>query len=208
MSGLSLLLALAVSIDGFSAGLSCGLRRLLVPFPSLLVICCSSAAAVAASMLLGSEVAQLLPVHYVTNFGGVLLIALGTYVIVQHTAAEGRDRQAPDGVDGNGPGWKLAALARKPEKADLDHSGVLSPKEAFLLGMALAADAFGAGFGAALLGLPLPVTVLAVGAAKLLLVPLGVALGRVISGADGSAFKHTALLGGAILIFLGIITLV
>jgi putative sporulation protein YtaF len=204
--GLTLLLALAVSVDGFSAGLSCGLRGLLIPFPSLLVICCSSAAAVTASMLLGGEVAGLLPVHYVTSFGGGLLIVLGTYVTMQYAAAEGRDQQAPAGAGGNGPGWMLAALVRKPEKADLDRSGVLSLKEALLLGAALAADAFGAGFGAALLGLPLPVTVLAVGATKLLLVPLGVALGRVISG--GAVFKHAALLGGAILIFLGIITIV
>jgi len=52
--GISLLLALAVSIDGFSVGFSCGLRRLVIPFTSLLAICLLSMAAVAVSLLAGS----------------------------------------------------------------------------------------------------------------------------------------------------------
>ena len=39
-----------------------------------------------------------------------------------------------------------------PDKADLDQSGSISAGEAFLLGLALALDAFGAGIGASMLG--------------------------------------------------------
>jgi putative sporulation protein YtaF len=203
--GLIWLLALAVSIDGFSAGLSCGLRKLVIPIPSLLVICCSSAAAVAFSMFVGSGVSRLIPVQFLTGFGGTVLILLGLYVICQNIR-DARQEAAPKPPAESRKGFKkLCVLIRQPEEADLDHSGTLSMKEALLLGSALAADAFAAGFGAALMGLPLLFTVLAVGLFKLLLVPLGVHIGRLM--ADGFSFRYPGLLGGLILIFIGFITI-
>ncbi|MEW5785016.1 MAG: manganese efflux pump [Bacillota bacterium] len=195
LSGIVWLLALAVSIDGFSAGLSCGLRKLVIPFPSLMVICCSSATAVAASMLLGGGIAQLIPGRYLAVFGGLLLIVIGLYVIYQNVVESNK-------ADTAGPPFSLVL---KPEKADLDHSGALSMKEALILGAALAADAFGAGFGAALIGAPLPATVLAVGLAKLVLFPLGVFCGRLV--AANLPMRYPGFLGGLILIFIGMITI-
>ena len=43
-------------------------------------------------------------------------------------------------------------VLKKPTAADLDNSGSITGIEAFILGIALSLDAFGAGFGAALLG--------------------------------------------------------
>jgi len=204
-SALVWLLALAVSIDGFSAGLSCGLRKLAIPFTSLLVICFSSAAAVAISMSLGIGVAQLVPPHYITAFGGTLLIAIGICIIYQNSKEANRQVSCePAGSKKSGLA-RLISLILKPEDADLDHSGTLSMKEALLLGTALAADAFSAGFGAALSGLPLPATVLAVGVSKLILFPCGVLCGRF--AAQNSTGKYTGLLGGVLLIGIGIMSM-
>ncbi|QGG49080.1 manganese efflux pump [Heliorestis convoluta] len=46
----------------------------------------------------------------------------------------------------------MIQIFREPTDADLDSSGELSFKEAFLLGLALSMDALAAGFGASLLG--------------------------------------------------------
>ncbi|NMD33842.1 MAG: sporulation membrane protein YtaF, partial [Firmicutes bacterium] len=100
---------------------------------------------------------------------------------------------------------KFISLLRRPEEADLDRSGTLSIREALLLGSALAADALAAGFGAALIGLSFLPTVLAVGLAKLALLPLGAALGRM--AVRGTPLPHTPIWGGAILIIIGIINL-
>lgn len=214
-AGVIILLALAVSIDGFSAGLSCGLRRLRIPFSSLLVICLSSAGAVAASMLAGRQAAFFIPLGIVPHIGGGVLIALGTYVLAGSLSQAKRLfwekeqimgwEQAGRKPEGSAGLKKLTCIARRPEEADLDQSGVLSAKEASLLGLALAADAFGAGFGAALVGLSLPLTVAAVGLTKLALVPLGVECGRL--AADGVSLKAASILSGAILIFIGIVTI-
>jgi putative sporulation protein YtaF len=202
--GVVWLLAVAVSIDGFSAGLSCGLRKLVIPISSLLVICCSSAAAVGISMLLGSGVAQLIPVQYVAAFGGGVLILMGLYVTVQNITESSLNPDPAEPSQVRTRPKSLSGLIHRPEDADLDHSGTLSMKEALLLGAALAADAFGAGFGAAMIGSPLLVTVLAVGLVKLILVPSGVLIGRLM--ADGFALKYPGLVGGVLLIFVGVLT--
>ncbi len=207
--GISLLLALAVSIDGFSVGFSCGLRRLVIPFTSLLAICLLSMAAVAVSLLAGSGVAHLFPFHYISAFGGAVLILLGLYIIGQYLTVILADPVAEIDLSETGsPGerpQKFISLLRRPEEADLDRSGTLSIREALLLGSALAADALAAGFGAALIGLSFMPTVLAVGLAKLALLPLGAALGRM--AVRGTSLPHTPIWGGAILIIIGIINL-
>lgn len=210
--GVPLLLALAVSIDGFSAGFSCGLRKLIIPFTSLLVICLLSSGAIAVSMLAGSGVVYLVPLRCISTFGGAVLIIFGLVVIRQHFT-ESREKNDPaagarDEVSETAPPRrpkKISSLLQRPEEADLDRSGTLSAKEALLLGSALAADAFAAGFGAALIGSPLLPTVIAVGLTKLLLVPLGAAFGR--AAARKVAPGYIPLLGGAILIFIGIMNL-
>lgn len=204
-----LLLALAVSIDGFTVGFSCGLRRLAIPLTSLLAISLLSAAAVACSMLAGSGAAQLLPLSSISAFGGALLVILGLYIIRHHLAgvraASMEEKNLPGEAAPQKESRSLISLLQRPEKADLDHSGTLSVKEALLLGSALAADAFVAGFGAALIGMPFLPTVLAVGLTKFVLLPLGAACGRITLREVN--LPHTPLWGGAILIIIGIINL-
>ncbi|NLM23316.1 MAG: sporulation membrane protein YtaF [Firmicutes bacterium] len=204
--GIPLLLALAVSMDGFSAGLTCGMRLLAIPFPSLLVICSSSAAAIACSMLIGGRLACCLPVELIGKAGGLLLFFLGIYVIGQNLRLLLRRESEPEEAPPRGALRQLSAVIKKPERADLDRSGILSLNEALLLGAALAADAFGAGFAAALIGAPLLPTVAAVGLTKLILVPLGAICGRYL--ARKFSPEKTALLGGFILSFIGIMTII
>lgn len=209
--GIPLLLALAVSIDGFSVGFSCGLRRLAIPLSSLAVISLLSSGAIALSMFAGSAFMHLAPLRSITSLGGAVLILFGIIVIGQHYIGKGAGGGPAPGA-GKGTGQeqprrpeRIPNLLRRPEAADLDRSGVLSAGEALLLGSALAADAFAAGFGAALIGSPLWPTVLAVGLTKFILVPLGVAVGR--AAAPRVAPEYVPLLGGAILVFLGIMNL-
>lgn len=207
--GFSLLLALAVSVDGFSAGFSCGLRKLVIPIPSLLAISGLSATAVALSMLAGSGAAQLLSFRYLSLAGSAVLILFGISIVGQYLrsspARASRKKQRLEKASLKKRSVGLIALLQRPEKADLDRSGTLSVKEALLLGSALAADALAAGFGAALIGLPLIPTIAAVGLTKLALLPLGVALGR--TALQKAAIPHAPLWGGAILILIGIINL-
>ena len=47
------LLALAVSLDSFSVGFTYGLRKMRIPFKSILIIACCSAVTLMIAMLIG-----------------------------------------------------------------------------------------------------------------------------------------------------------
>lgn len=69
-------------------------------------------------------------------------------------------------------------ILKEPSRADLDFSGSISGREALALGLALALDALGTGVGAAAAGFSLFLTPLLIGCCQLLLVQVGLLLGR------------------------------
>ncbi len=210
-AGLLLLLVLAVSIDGFSAGLSFGLRKLVIPLYSLLIIGLLSSMAAACSMLIGNSIALLIPSRWLSGAGGVLLIFLGLYIALpalnKRRQAKKQEESEPGTGEtrGNGGLQILASISECPDRADLDCSGELSAKEAIILGLVLSADVFGAGVGASLIGLPILFTSLAAGAAQFLLIPLGAECGRLMS--DLIPFRMTSLWAGCLLILVGLINI-
>ncbi len=207
--GLFTLLLLAVSIDGFSAGFSFGLRKLVVPLYSLLIICLLSSLAAACSMLIGSRVALLIPASFLSSVGGAVLIILGAYIALSDFR---QGRQAPlteqQAVASENSGHSLhilAVISKCPDKADLDCSGKLGAREAALLGLVLSADVFGAGVGVSLIGQPMLLTALAAGATQFLLILLGAKCGRLVSGLF--SLRVTSWWAGFILIFVGLVNM-
>lgn len=98
----------------------------------------------------------------------------------------------------------IVQIFKEPLKADFDASGTISYYEAVFLGLALAMDAFGAGFGAALTGFSPLLIPLACGITKFIFVSTGNMLGAQHSGWLN---KKTAYIPGLILIFLGVMKL-
>jgi len=196
----TVLFSLALSLDGLGVGLAYGLQQIRIRALSLTIICLSSAAAVTVSMLIGSAAASFLPARLAGAAGGLLLIAIGCWIITQNLIL----RLVPERVYRfrlRGLGLAVSIL-KEPVGADLDRSGTIDPKEAALLGAALAMDALGAGFGAALSGFDPVWTPLLVAAGKFLLVSLGLVAGRyyAVSGLQGGL----CLLPGGIILLLGL----
>lgn len=136
-----MMLAVAVSLDSFGVGLTYGLRRIKIPLVSLFFIGLCSAVSVLLAMAMGSGVAVWLSPHVAEMLGALILIGLGVWALVQTY----RPKCETESVD-------LNAILKDPARADMDRSGTVIGKEAFLLGFALALDAFAAGVGAALIG--------------------------------------------------------
>lgn len=169
------LLAFAVSLDSFGVGLNYGLRRIKIPKTSILIIAGFSGMMMFVSMLLGAWIAPILPEQYASWTGGAILIIIGCWAFIQMR------RQKDQGEEKHGytrsrtsehdvkPVRNLdpkrvlhlefrrlgivIEILRTPSTADIDRSGTISSGEAVLLGTALALDAFGAGIGAAFIGL-------------------------------------------------------
>ena len=192
----AILLAIAVSADGFGVGLACGVRKLLILPLSILVISCASAGAVALSMFMGQGLAIFIPVEIVSQSGGLILLLLGLYFIIQNIGSNIKRKNNEDSRSRSN--W----INVDPEEADIDNSGTLNVRESLLLGVALGADAFGAGFGAVLVGLNPFITVFAVGVVKMLLIPTGVHLGRRAVSLGGVS-RYAPVISGLVLMLIG-----
>lgn len=163
------LLAFAVSLDSFGVGLNYGLRRIKIPKTSILIIAGFSGMMMFVSMLLGALIAPILPEQYASWTGGAILIIIGLWAFIQMRRQKEHGEEHQDSslfkTEQPVPGPKrvlhlefrrlgiVIEILRTPSTADIDRSGTITSGEAVLLGTALALDAFGAGIGAAFIGL-------------------------------------------------------
>jgi len=194
------LLAIAVSVDGFGVGLACGIRNLVILPLSLIMICIVSAGSVAVSMFLGHSLALIIPVELVSQSGGFVLLIMGFYFIIQGIGIKDKKKKQSS-FKGKNFREKISLITEVPEEADVDKSGTLNTKESLILGVALGADAFGAGFGAVLLGLNPFVTVAAVGITKLIMIPAGIFLGQRAISVDLFS-RYAPVISGLILLII------
>ncbi|MFD1065888.1 sporulation membrane protein YtaF [Oceanobacillus locisalsi] len=148
-----LLLVIAVSLDGFSVGITYGMRQIRVPFLSLFIIMFCSGLIVFLSMEVGDFLRSFITPHGASMLGGGILIFLGIFSLISMF----RSRETETAESGEQPSSSVKlehvkTVLSRPKEADLDKSGTISINESILLGFALALDAFGAGIGAAMLG--------------------------------------------------------
>jgi putative sporulation protein YtaF len=205
-----LILALAVSFDGFGTGVSYGIRKIRIPALSIIIIAICSATIMFLSMQLGNVLFHWLPQRAANGVGAFILIAVGIWAIIQAWI-----QQAGDDDEVEEPKKLLylelrrlglvIEILRRPARADLDRSGNISPMEAVVLGTALSLDAFGAGIGARLVGLPALPTAAVIGAACGLFLFAGLRLGFVL--ASKQRLQRLTLLPGIVLILIGMFKL-
>jgi len=200
-----LLFALAVSADGFLVGVAYGFKRIRLPVLSLLVIAGSSALAVCVSMLLGRGLAAMMNPRLAAYIGAGMLIFMGMAFVFQaywqHLFNSKDNLDEPLFSFYVKPLGIMVQILARPESADRDESGEISIQEAFMLGLALAMDALGAGIGMALAGFNILTTALGVGMVKFILVNLGTAIGRMFQGEEEGGCSSA--LAGCIFIILG-----
>ncbi|HZH60053.1 MAG TPA: sporulation membrane protein YtaF [Metabacillus sp.] len=202
-----LLLAIAVSLDSFSVGFTYGMRKMRIPLKSILIIACCSAVTMLGAMFLGELLTRIFPIYITEKLGGLILMLIGAWVLYQFfrpTKEVGEEEEVEKMIIN----FEIKTfgivinILRKPMTADIDKSGTITGVEAFLLGVALSLDAFGAGIGAALLGYsPIIMSVL-VACMSSLFVSIGIKSGHIFS--RFSWMDKFSCLPGIILIIIGI----
>lgn len=177
LSAFILLLA-AVSVDAFTAGLSYGINKVKIPFGSALVMALLSGFFLFLALVAGDFINPLLPPNTVKHVSFGVLLVLGLYRLFD------------------------TLLPKTIKNVNKDDLTVLSPKEAFFLGLVLSLDNIAAGFGFQ----PEPFTplliFLAAAVAHFLIVYLGCLAGQKIAA-------HTTLnlsFVGALLLLLLAVT--
>lgn len=224
------LLAMALSLDGFGAGITYGLRKTKIPLLSVVIISLCSGLVLCISMQAGSLLQRVFSPSIASLIGAVILIALGCWSFIQQNRST-RDRageaeQIQTGaaanetvrVQGAASEPQMAVFSleirklglviqilRSPTRADMDDSGSISSWEAMWLGIALSLDAFGAGLGAAMLGLSPLLTSGVVALFSGVFLVLGMKTGFRFASKGGMRF--ISYVPAFLLIFMGIMKL-
>ncbi|PYZ93726.1 sporulation membrane protein YtaF [Salipaludibacillus keqinensis] len=203
-------LAFAVSLDSFGVGVTYGLRKMRLPLLSVLFIMGCSAFAVLLAMWLGGGISEYMSPARAEQLGGAILITIGLYAFYQvlRKPKSARKIRIQESTLLNVELKRLGIVVnvlRKPMEADLDDSGSITGREAFLLGTALSLDAFGAGMGAALFGGSPWVLAGSVALMCGLFLVLGKFTGERLFTTE--KMKHVAYAPGILLIMIGIFKL-
>lgn len=166
--GMALVIAIALSLDGFGVGMAYGLKRIRLTPGSLCIIGFCTALAMSLSMLFGHLIAPMLTVISPRTFGAVILILIGCYqlyqamknrVVLQEaipvmaTVAQDINTYKPLFSINLSMFGLVIQVLHTPDVADRDGSGIISANESILLGMALSMDAFAAGMSVTMTGI-------------------------------------------------------
>jgi len=226
-----LLLAFAVSLDGFGVGVTYGLRKIRIPVFSIVIIAFCSGCVIWLSMLAGGWITSYLSPGIARFLGAFILIGIGCWALAQlhlsrkdrldsgeQEAAETGEADKAAGLTGRSPVAKEALatlinielkrfgvviqILRTPQAADVDRSGYISSSEAVLLGLALSLDALGAGLGAAMLGFSPLLTAAFIALASGFFLMTGMRVG--MRYASLPSVRAFSVLPGLILIVMGI----
>lgn len=233
-----LVIAFAVSLDGFGVGVTYGLRRIKIPFVSVFIIACCSGLIIWLSMQVGGWLSGYLSEFAARLIGACVLIVIGGFALFQLR----RSREEQSGAADSASDEKLVGtkaveaissssaserkissstalvvmvelkrlglviqILRTPQAADVDKSGTISASEAVMLGVALSLDAFGAGLGAAMIGLPALMTAFIIAAFSAIFLLGGIRFGFQCSTWRG--MQALSFLPGLLLIMMGIMKL-
>lgn len=217
-----LVLAFAVSLDGFGVGVMYGLRKIRIPLLSVAIISCCSGAVIYTSMQIGVYISRFLSPLYAKIAGAVILIGIGIWALYQlsrqkeEESAPSERQEKPE--EDRQPAERRQVLnielkrlglviqiLRTPSIADVDRSGNISASEATLLGLALSLDAFGAGIGAALIGFSPALTSAVIALASGTFLAAGLRIGFAYS--ELGWVRKLSFLPGCVLIIMGIMKL-
>ncbi|ASS69047.1 sporulation membrane protein YtaF [Paenibacillus sp. RUD330] len=224
-----LLLSFAVSVDGFGVGVTYGLRRIRIPMLSVLIITGCSGIVILLAMKVGAWLSGFVSPEGAKLIGAAILMLIGSYTLAQQLrrvkeeevkpdAGSARDNPDPAAMPEGGPNGAplppaavltleikklglVIQILKTPQAADMDSSGSISAGEALLLGSALSLDAFGAGLGAAMVGLVPWVTACCIMLASGLFLVGGLRFGFRFSGVN--RMKALSFLPGVLLLLIG-----
>lgn len=169
-------LCLAPNLDNMAIGLAYGARKINVPFKSNLAIAVFSGMATLISAALGNILLNIIPDYIGQIIGGSIVALMGMYTIIKYFLDKRKTlrtyEMGESGID------NLIAVMEDPVIADKDFSGDISLKESILLGIALAVNCLGTGFGAGMAGVNVFILSFAVVCFSLLTIFVGVLIGK------------------------------
>jgi len=198
-----ILIAIAVSLDGFWGGFAFGLRKIKIPFNSLLIISSWSVICTMLAMIVGHYLQSYIPIEMAKYIGGILLLMLALYTLKEGNAHR---KEQKDNIQPKINFHELVKILQNPLLADYDNEGDIKPMEGTMLGLAVAMDASIAAFTIALIGVNPFTTPFLFGIAHFVLIGVGNIVAR--TSIVSSFSEKFSLLPGFILLILAVLRLI
>lgn len=196
------LLCLAPNLDNMAIGLAYGVRKINVPLKSNFAIALFSGLATLISSFAGSFLTNYIPVFTGKIIGGSIVCIIGILTIISCLYAGQKMKQSSSSKNSYQYLDNLRAVIDDPGIADKDFSGDISLKESILLGIALAVNCLGTGFGAGMTGINVFVLSGAVVVFSLITISLGAFIGR--HYAAGLLGNKATVVSGLLLLAVGL----
>lgn len=204
------LLAFAVSIDGFIAGIAYGLKNICIPITSLLIICTTTILCTGTAMAIAYILGTFINTNLAILLGALILIIIGLFSLFQeYLTTDSKDLLTAETIVTPKLTFSIGRLVinimADPEKADMDQSKLINPLESLFLGLALGIDNMVATFAAALME-PLPLYIpIIMGFIQIFVITAGIYVSN--NFISDQLKKRFPYIPGILLIILGLIRL-
>ena len=203
----AVILASSLSMDAFVAGFSYGNNKTKIPVLSVQIVNLICSSVLGMSLLMGKIIQPYLPESITTAICFVILFLLGIVKLLDSITKSiiRKHNSLKKELTFSIFNFKfILSIYADPEKADMDCSKVISPKEATYLAIALSLDGIAVGFGAALGNVSVLAVFLASFVTNSLALTLGCYLGKKVAN---KSMYNLSWVSGLILIILAFIKL-
>ena len=200
----ALFLGLAANLDNLGVGISYGVQKIRVPFISNFSIAFLSGIITIISVLTGHLLS-----HYIAvagELGASMIVIIGIWVMVHKTSTSNSLPVAIPVMKTYSVPIKafscVVQITKEPSVADFDANGIISTKEAMVLGLTLSFNCIATGVGAGLTGMdPLSSSI-----SVFIFSMVSISVGYLIGWKTASdRFEHLSqVISGAVLILIGI----
>lgn len=177
----SIILAITSSIDSFGIGVTYGIKNTKISLTSKIILFIISFIITNLSILVGDLIKTFFPDYISILLGNSILILVGFYIIANSNSAN------------------------KNSNYDFNHSNLIDPKEAVILGLALSLDSFCIGIGTSVSGINYTIFPFLVSIFQFIFLSIGNLVGNKINSFSNFSTKSSSIISGILLILIGIL---
>lgn len=211
------ILALSVSIDSLSIGITYGIKNTKISYIGKVTLFITSFVISVISVWFGDSIKNIFPEFFTKLIGTFLLIFMGIFIIYQSiNKSELSDINYKNIKDNNEE--KIYSLfikflgitiqiIKNPISSDFDNSKKIDAKEALFLGLALSLDAFCVGIGSGIIGLNSYIFPFLTSLFQLLFLSIGIIFGNKLNSLSKLPDNIWSIISGSLLIIIGILKL-
>lgn len=197
------LLAICVSIDSLSIGLTYGFKNTNITVSAKFILCIIAVVVTLLSTLIGNSMSNILSPHISNIIGCILLCVMGLWIIMQSVTNKKEKVKKEYHFFIKFLGITIQII-RNPIFSDLNNSNQIEAREAMYLGIALSLDSIGIGIGSSILGLNSFLFSILVAIFELSFLSLGSFIGQKIKNISNIPQNIWSIIAGTLLIFVGI----